>query len=80
MAVGMARDTGRYGPTWFYNGEPCKDLAPNELGCQNHPDNQFLVVAKGVAEVAACAFEASSTGDRVCAECNISPDNSRCDN
>jgi hypothetical protein len=54
MAVGRAGDTGRYGPTWFYNGRPCT-AAVGENGCSNHPDNQFLVVTRGDGEYAACA-------------------------
>jgi hypothetical protein len=77
MAVGIADDTGRYGPTWFYDGQPCHDLAPGEDGCSNHPDNQFLVIAKGRAEVAACA---DPNGERICGGCRIAPGNSRCDN
>jgi hypothetical protein len=81
MAVGMAGDTLRYGPTWFFNGEPCKDLESGEEGCSNHPDNQFLVIAKGTGEVAACASEEVSVdGSRVCGGCRINPNNSRCDN
>lgn len=77
MAVGMALDTGRYGPTWYYDGLPCHDLAPQEDGCQNHPDNQFLVIAKGTAEVAACA---EVEGERVCGACRIAPGNDSCNN
>jgi hypothetical protein len=53
MAMGMS-DTGRYGPTWSYEGQPCRDRGP-EPGCYHHPDNQFLVIAKGTGEFAACA-------------------------
>jgi hypothetical protein len=45
-AVGKAKDTGRYGPTWTLNGEYCKGLAVN--GCENHPEDQYgLLAAKG---------------------------------
>jgi hypothetical protein len=48
--VGKAKDTGRDGPTWRYGkgepGELCKGLAVN--GCENHPDNQYkLLAARG---------------------------------
>jgi hypothetical protein len=44
--VGKAKDTGRYGPTWTFNGEYCKGLAVN--GCENHPNDQYaLLAAKG---------------------------------
>jgi hypothetical protein len=48
LTVGQADDTGRTGPTWTFNGAPCVF----EMGCENHPDNQFLVFAykKGVYE------------------------------
>ncbi|HVO12735.1 MAG TPA: hypothetical protein VMX54_18460 [Vicinamibacteria bacterium] len=35
--VGTAKDTGRPGPTWTFNGHYC--TGPDS-GCQNHPDNQ----------------------------------------
>lgn len=53
LAVGRAGDTGRWGPTWFYNGRPCG--AFEQPGCSNHPDNQFLVNTRGDGEYAACA-------------------------
>ncbi len=48
LTVGKADDTGRIGPTWSINGGPCVF----DSGCENHPDNQFLVMAykKGVYE------------------------------
>ncbi len=76
MAVGMAGDTGRYGPTWFFEGGPCVEtVGEGESGCSNHPDNQFLVIAKGTGRVAACASEdVLIEGDR-CGECIIEPSN-----
>ncbi len=53
MAVGRAADTHRWGPTWYYEGRPCAE--GENPGCANHPDNQFLVVAKGAGEFMACA-------------------------
>jgi hypothetical protein len=55
MSVGRALDTGRWGPTWYYNGQPCNAVGDSTPGCKNHPDNQFLVIAKGSGEYAACA-------------------------
>ncbi len=58
MAVGMATDTGRWGPTWGYKvnmgapAQPCNDNA--NPGCINHPDNQFLVISKGQGAFQAC--------------------------
>jgi len=53
LAVGMAGDTGRWGPTWSFNGKPCT-AAPGENGCSNHPDNQFLLNTRGDGEYEAC--------------------------
>ncbi len=36
--VGYAKDTGRPGPTWTFNGKYCTGPAS---GCENDPDNQF---------------------------------------
>ncbi len=55
LALGKAGDTGRWGPTWFYDGRPCTAAGDTTPGCRNHPDNQFLVIAKGPGEFAACA-------------------------
>jgi hypothetical protein len=80
MAMGIAPDTGRYGPRWLFEGKPCKDLEPGESGCNNHPDNQFLVIAKGSGRVAACASQdvpIADEGSR-CGECAISPSSGGC--
>jgi hypothetical protein len=55
LAMGRSPETGRWGPTWYYNGKPCAAEGENVVGCKNHPDNQFLVIAKGPGEYAACA-------------------------
>jgi hypothetical protein len=54
MAVGRAGDTGRFGPTWSYNGKPCTAGA-GEPGCSNHDSNQFLVNTRGDGVYEACA-------------------------
>jgi hypothetical protein len=54
MAVGRSGDTGRYGPTWYYEGGPCAQTGDTQ-GCENHPTDQFLAYAKGSGEFAACA-------------------------
>ncbi len=55
--VGKARDTGRDGPTWQYkNGEAleyCKGLKVN--GCENHPDNQYSLLAARGGTYVMCA-------------------------
>jgi len=82
MAVGVAPDTGRYGPRWLFNGDACGDIPEGGSGCNNHPDNQFLVIAKGSGRVAACASQdvPIADGGSRCGECTISPANRRCDN
>jgi hypothetical protein len=40
--VGKAEDTGRYGPTWKFRGQYCTGQAS---GCENHPDNQYGLLA-----------------------------------
>jgi hypothetical protein len=55
MAVGRSPETGRWGPTWYYNGLPCTAAGDGTVGCKNHPDNQFMVIAKGPGTYTACA-------------------------
>jgi hypothetical protein len=52
LAVGQARDTGRWGPTWYYNGQLCGN---NFAACANHGTEQFLVAAKEPGKFEACA-------------------------
>lgn len=52
VAVGRSGDTGRWGPTWYWEGQPC---AQTGNGCQNHPTDQFQAYANGSGEYAACA-------------------------
>jgi hypothetical protein len=33
MAVGKAADTGRGGPTWYYNGRPCDGAGIRQPRC-----------------------------------------------
>ncbi len=51
-AVGEALDTGRVGPTWYLDGNPCTGPAS---GCQNSPDNQYLLWAYDSGSYKACA-------------------------
>ena len=53
LAVGKASDTGRWGPTWTVDGQPC---GPNKA-CTNHPDNQFLVIVRGNGTYLACVSD-----------------------
>jgi hypothetical protein len=54
LAVGRARDTGRWGPTWTVNDQPCEPYGTVGALCVNHPDNQFMVIAKGSGFYLAC--------------------------
>lgn len=57
VAVGKAKDTGRWGPTWTGHDQPCGAFGSNHPVCVNHPDNQFLVIAKGGGGFLACAAD-----------------------
>jgi hypothetical protein len=57
LAVGISPDTGRVGPTWHYNGGPCVG-GP----CENHPDNQFLVMAFKPGTFEACILRTGVCG------------------
>jgi hypothetical protein len=52
--VGRAADTGRVGPTWTANGQPCTGPKPG-ASCANHGSNQFFVFAYGSGTFRACA-------------------------
>jgi hypothetical protein len=78
LVSGYASDTGRAGPTWTWSDSPtglppfrsCFPVgtdAGGTPGCENHPDNQFLVIARGTGSVLAC----SSAG--VCGGFNVDP-------
>lgn len=66
MAVGKALDTGRWGPTWYYNNQLCD--AANFASCANHATDQFLAVAKAQGKFEACAAPTVP----------VDPDGSRC--
>jgi hypothetical protein len=83
MAVGQATDTGRWGPTWSADGKPCTEN--NDIpGCQNHPENQFLVIAKGDGVFQACVADyipLSTNPDRPgsrCGTCRIENGQNQC--
>jgi hypothetical protein len=50
--VGEAVDTGRPGPTWRRDGALCTGGAS---GCENDPENQYLLRAKAAGLYSACA-------------------------
>ncbi len=51
-AVGRAKDTNRPGPTWYFKGGFCTGKAS---GCDNHPDNQYLLRVFVSGTFSACA-------------------------
>jgi hypothetical protein len=54
LVTGRAQDTGRWGPTWYFDDTLCASL-PGV--CANHSTNQFLAIAKDKGEYQACAAE-----------------------
>jgi hypothetical protein len=80
LAVGKAADTGRWGPTWSVDGQPCSPNGP----CTNHPDNQFLVTVRGNGEYKACiapevplSTDPARPGSR-CGHCQVADDGIVC--
>lgn len=53
LATGRSSITGRWGPTWYWNDQPCTDATFES--CANHQDNQFLAIAKTTGKYEACA-------------------------
>jgi hypothetical protein len=49
--TGRAKDTGRPGPTWYFNGSLCTGPA---MGCKNHPDNQYQALVYRSGTIRAC--------------------------
>ena len=72
LVVGKAADTGRIGPTWSKDGQPCVAAGSETgAGCINHQDNQFLAISRGDGNMLACASdEWPATGAR-CGGCNV---------
>jgi hypothetical protein len=71
LAVGKASDTGRWGPTWSFNGQPCDGA--NATNCANHATEQFLAIAKTPGRYEACAATSvavSADGGR-CGGCDF---------
>jgi hypothetical protein len=63
LLTGIASQTGRYGPNWYWNDEPCRPAGDegDAPGCKHHPTNQFFVFAFGPGTYSACG-----DNDRVC--------------
>jgi hypothetical protein len=53
LATGKSAATGRWGPTWTWEGKPCD--GENFTSCANHQDNQFMAIAKTTGRYDACA-------------------------
>jgi hypothetical protein len=76
LAMGRAADTGRWGPTWYWESKLCV-AQTGQLGCTNHPDNQFLLNIRGDGTYEACAapeIPLSTDPDRPgsrCGRCTI---------
>jgi hypothetical protein len=49
--TGRAKDTGRPGPTWYFDGSFCTGPA---MGCENHPDNQYQAIVYRSGTIEAC--------------------------
>jgi hypothetical protein len=56
---------------------PCTD-GGSEPGCYHHPDNQFLVIAKGNGVVEACASPDVPVEESSCGGCRISETSGDC--
>lgn len=62
LVVGIATDTKRYGPTWYWvpQGSASPQLCRppgdpgQEAGCKNHPDNQYFVLTFGPGTFSPC--------------------------
>lgn len=53
LATGISPATGRWGPTWTWDGKPCD--GDNFNSCANHQSNQFMAIAKTTGQFVACA-------------------------
>jgi hypothetical protein len=63
LVMGQASDTGRYGPTWSWNGQPCRPFdTGGDPGCRNHETNQFLAYAFGPGFYLACGANGVCNG------------------
>jgi hypothetical protein len=53
LMSGISPATGRWGPTWTWDGKPCD--GENFTSCANHQTNQFMAIAKTTGRYEACA-------------------------
>ena len=70
LMTGISPATGRWGPTWTWNGKPCGTVATDETftSCANHQQNQFMAIGKTPGKFEACASS----------EVPVAPDGGRC--
>ncbi len=63
LVLGLASQTGRPGPNWYRNNQPCRGIneGGDEPGCRQHANDQSLVFAFGPGTYTACGDK-----DRVC--------------
>ena len=63
LVAGLSSQTGRYGPNWYWNDEPCRPAGEggDDPGCKQHPTNQYMIFAFGPGTYTACGDD-----DRVC--------------
>jgi hypothetical protein len=66
LVVGRSEETGRWGPTWYYQDQEL--CGTDEQTCVNHPTEQFMAVAKKPG-----AYQACIASDR-----SVEPGSSRC--
>lgn len=63
LTVGIATDTKRYGPTWYWvppggaTPQLCRPAGDpgQDAGCKNHPTNQYFVLTFGPGTFSPCA-------------------------
>jgi hypothetical protein len=57
LMTGIAPSTGRWGPSWTFNGKPCGTVDTDETftSCANHQHNQFMAIGKTTGKFEACA-------------------------
>ncbi len=54
LVAGRAPETGRWGPSWTFGGQPCSSATGS---CANHSTNQFMTIAKANGTYVACASD-----------------------
>jgi hypothetical protein len=79
LVVGKASDTGRYGPTWSKDGQPCVAAgSETDPGCTNYDGNQFMAVSRGPGDMLACASDVWPAVGARCGGCTIYDGGGRC--